>query len=63
MYLYQIKDFSAVFWFIILIIFAKYTFNLKVIIFVLSFACIIDAIFSITNIGRYYVDINWDRYV
>ena len=59
MYLYQIKDFMAIIWFIILIIFAKYTNNLKVILFVLSFACIIDALFSVTNIGQYYVDINW----
>ena len=59
MYLYQIKDMAAVFWFLILIIFAKYTFNIKVILFVLSFACIIDVIFSITNIGRYYIDIDW----
>ena len=60
MYLYQIKDFMAIIWFVFLIIFAKYTNNLKIILFVLSFACIIDAVFSITNIGQYYVDINWD---
>ena len=50
----------AIIWFVFLIIFAKYTNNLKIILFVLSFACIIDAVFSITNIGQYYVDINWD---
>ena len=63
MYLYQIKDGLAIFWFIILIIFARYTFNIKIIIFALTFACIFDALFTATNIGQYYVDINWDTYV
>jgi len=58
MQLHQLKDLSAIFWFIILLFFVKYCFNLKVLLFILAFGCIVDAIFGLTRLGDYKIDLD-----
>ncbi len=57
MQLHQLKDLSAIFWFILLLLFVKYCFNLKVLLYVLAFGCVVDAIFGLTRIGDYKMDL------
>jgi hypothetical protein len=58
MQLHQLKDLSAIFWFILLLVFVKYCFNLKVLLFLLAFGCIIDAVFGLTRLGDYQIDLD-----
>ena len=57
MQLHQLKDLSAIFWFILLLLFVKYCFNLKVLLYVLAFGCVVDAIFGLTRMGDYKIDL------
>jgi hypothetical protein len=57
MQLHQLKDISAIFWFILLLFFVKYCFNIKVLLFVLAIGCIVDTIFGLTRLGDYKIDL------
>tara|TARA_Y100000591_G_C21785065_1_gene673307 strand:- start:311 stop:538 length:228 start_codon:yes stop_codon:yes gene_type:complete len=57
MQLHQLKDLSAIFWFIIILFFVKYCFNLKILLYVLAIGCVVDAVFGLTRIGDYKIDL------